>query len=194
MDFNKLAHINLIKGAGGGDPSNGLCIMELVSYFDDADHVTDRPQCACPVLTEWAVRLNDSAPTQAARDGLKPLLPLLSGSRDDSARQKRAEHIVREVTHRLVAPIFAKHWPQHAKALLAAQTMAEIKHAAANVAAAAAAAAVAYAAAANAVAYAAWKIRREILVEAIHLGAHGGLDLDAPATDARAEQLLAGGT
>ena len=36
-----------------------------------------------------------------------------------------------------------------------------------------------------------WHAARDILTEAIMLGAHGGLDMQAPETEARAERLLA---
>jgi hypothetical protein len=58
----------------------------------------------------------------------------------------------------------------------------EARHAAADAAAYAAAAAYADAAA--------WVIARDILTEAIQLGAHGALDMAAPETEARADELL----
>jgi hypothetical protein len=200
IDFTEIARINLISGAGGGDPKAGLCIMEMVSYFDGADRVTDRPECACPTLTEFAIRLNDGALSQDDRDTLKPLLPLLAGTRSDEHRRARVEHIVRAVTHRIVAPVFdLSDPPQHAAALRAAHAMVEIKEAAQKARADAAAADAAYAAyaasAAADAAYAAyaasasaadadaarrwvWFVRREILIEAIKLGLHGGLDVE----------------
>lgn len=102
MDFTKIAEINLIGGAGGGDPRNGLCIMEMVSWFDGAQKVTDRPECACPFLTDVALRLNDRAPTQEDRNTLKPLLPLLAGTRDEPSRRARAWFVMRESVLRIL--------------------------------------------------------------------------------------------
>jgi len=217
IDFNAIAQIHLIKGAGGGNPRNGLCIMEMVSYFDGASRVTDHPECACLALTAFAIRLNDDAPSQADRDTLKPLAPLLAGTRSTEHTQARVEHLVRAVVNRIIAPVFDARWPQHAAALRKAQTMTKIADAAndayaaandadaanaaayaayaANAANAANADAAAYAAyAANAAnanaaeaaandAYAAakrdvWQTQREILIEAIKLGPHGGLDVE----------------
>jgi hypothetical protein len=253
MDFEKLASIHLIQGAGGGDPKAGLCIMEMVSYFDGAERVTDHPECACPALTKYAIRLNDTAPSQEDRDSLKPLLPLLAGTRDAASIDARVRYLVFETARRIVAPLFDKHWPNRAKAIREALTYEEMKTAAyagaaaadayayaaayvdayaADAAAAYAAAAYAGAAAAYAYAYAAayvdayaadaaaayaaaadaayaaayaayaaaadaadakrqvWFTAKDILTEAIKLGPHGGLDMDAPETEARAEQLL----
>ena len=114
MDWLSLANIKLRAGKGGGDPRNGLCIMEMVDYFNGADRVTDHPQCACLALTHYAISLNDRAPSQEDRDSLKPLLPLLSGSRDSAAEKKRAEYLVRETCARIVAPVLAGRWPEHA--------------------------------------------------------------------------------
>ena len=202
IDFNAIAQIHLIKGAGGGNPRNGLCIMEMVSYFDGASRVTDHPECACLALTAFAIRLNDDAPSQADRDTLKPLAPLLAGTRSTEHTQARVEHLVRAVVNRIIAPVFDARWPQHAAALRKAQTMTKIADAAndayaaandadaANAAAYAAYAAnAANAANADAAAYAAyaanaaakrdvWQTQREILIEAIKLGPHGGLDVE----------------
>lgn len=252
MDFAKLASINLIAGKGGGDPKNGLCLMEMVSYFAGADRVTDTPPCACPMLTKIAIILNDRAPSQQARDTLKPLLPLLSGSRDERALKARAWFVMRECAVRILAArldLIADKAPRPrippslAAALRAAADPAAMRkavnaadrwlcayasadaYAAAygNVSAYAYGIAVAYthaktntnandnandadaAAYANAAAYGivatnveayaqrrlqAFEATREILTDALKLGAHGGLDLTAPATDARADRLL----
>mgnify|MGYP001584504925 CR=1 FL=1 len=232
MDFQKLANINLIKGAGGGDPRKGLCIMEMVSYFDGAELVTDRPECACPMLTDIAIEINDRAPSLAARNTLKPLLPLLSGSRDEGARKARAWFIMREIAVRILAERLDKIGGKAARLAIDIRTARSpqmmnaavkrageelaIANANANAIANAIAIAIAYAIAsasayayayanANANAYAnayaiAYAIAadnlwlfdtmREILTEAIMLGAHGALDLDAPETDALADRLL----
>jgi hypothetical protein len=128
--FKGLETIRLRKGAGKGDPKDGLCLMQAVHWFSGADKLSDRPECASPALCTLGIRLNDTAPDQAARDGLWPLVWLLLDSRDGDAEQIRAKHIVREITHRIVSPLFLKRYPDHAAALLAANSMAEIKTAA----------------------------------------------------------------
>lgn len=150
--------INLRRGAGNGDPKNGLCLMQAVHWFSGVDHLSDHPECASPVLCEVGIRLNDTAPDQKSRDQLWPLVWQLLDSRDPDAEQRRAEHIVRGVAHRIVAPIFDKiKLPEHAAALRGADSMEGIKGAASDVAVNPARAAVARAA--RAAANAAWAAR-----------------------------------
>ena len=122
--------IRLRNGAGNGNPKDGLCLMQAVHWFSGADYLSDRPECASPVLCEMGIWLNDMAPTQAARDSLWPLVWLLLDSRDPTANQARAEHIVREVVHRILASVFDRHAPEHAAALRAANSMPQIQAAA----------------------------------------------------------------
>jgi hypothetical protein len=184
----------LRKGSGSGAPEDGLCLMQMVDWFSGSDHVTDCPKCASPVLSKFAIYVNDLAPSQSKRDELWPLTWRLIGSADASSEQARAEYLVRAVTHRLVAPLFVG---EHRNALLNAKTMVEIETAARAVTSAArtiSAAAEAAAEAAEAAAEAAadaesawWDITREILVEAIELGPRGQED---PVYIPRAEQLV----
>lgn len=62
------------------DPADGMCAMEVVAYLADEAH-SDHPDCACPVLTAYTIRLNDAMPEQW-RQRLKPYLPLLIDTRD----------------------------------------------------------------------------------------------------------------
>lgn len=43
--------------------TEGSCVMELVSYLAN-EPWSDNPQCACPVLTKFAIRLNDKFVTK----------------------------------------------------------------------------------------------------------------------------------
>jgi hypothetical protein len=170
MDFRpaKLRH-----GAGNGNPADGLCLMQMVHWFSGSSHVSDKPACASPALCAVGIRLNDMA-TGAQRETLWPLVWQLLDSRDPSAEQARAEHIVREVAHRIVAPLFDARWPHHANALHTAQTMPEISCAAAAWAAAwaawpaeaRAARTAAWAAEARAAVAAAWAARAAEAAEA----------------------------
>ncbi len=56
----------------------GACIMELVSYIAN-EPWSDHPKCACPILTEYAIRMNDRFNNEH-RQLLKPLIPLLLNS------------------------------------------------------------------------------------------------------------------
>jgi hypothetical protein len=116
----------LRAGAGDGKPEDGLCLMQMVAWFSGSNFVTDTPACACSVLSVVAIRLNDSAPSQEARDSLWPLVWRLLDSQDVNAAQKRAEYIVREVARRIVAPLLDVRYPQYAIALRRAETMREL--------------------------------------------------------------------
>src|SRR5689334_13383591 len=70
MDFETLARVRLRKGAGGGNPGDGFCVMELVSWISGDDRTTDEPDCASPHLTAFAIALNDSAMTWQVRDSM----------------------------------------------------------------------------------------------------------------------------
>ena len=108
MDFEALARISLRKGAGGGDPRNGLCVMELVSWISGDDRVTDEPACASPHLTAFAIALNDSAATRQVRDVMKPLAFLLVNTRDLGRERQRGDYLLRESAHRLLAPLLTE--------------------------------------------------------------------------------------
>jgi hypothetical protein len=108
MDFEALARLSLREGAGGGDPRNGLCVMELVSWISGDDRVTDEPACASPHLTGFAIALNDSAITGQVRDSMKPLAFLLVNTRDPGRERQRSDHLLRESAHRLLAPLLSE--------------------------------------------------------------------------------------
>lgn len=69
-ELKKGTHKNLDEGA---------CVMELVSYIAN-EPWSYKPECACPVLTEFAVTLNDVF-SDTHRQMLKPVIPLLLNSR-----------------------------------------------------------------------------------------------------------------
>ena len=71
--------VKLVYGSHG-NRDDGLCAMEVVAYLAGESH-SDHPDCACPVLTGYTIRMND-AMTDEWRQRLKPYLPLLIESRD----------------------------------------------------------------------------------------------------------------
>ena len=105
MDFEALARISLRKGAGGGDPRNGLCVMELVSWISGDDRTTDEPACASPYLTGYAIALNDSAITRQVRDSMKSLAFSLLNTHDPGRERVRGGFLLRESAQRIVAPL-----------------------------------------------------------------------------------------
>jgi len=185
-------------------PDGGTCINEAAIVvagfkYKSISSASDCPPCFSVVFSSYLLTLNDKMPDDV-RQKLIPFATKLAGSADSNEiERERCEYIIREVTHRIVAPMLDKdYYPKHAKALRAANTMQEIKVAASNAAddaahvayAASAASAAAYAAAAYAVnaayaahvahvaaaddaayaAYAAWDIAIDIANEAFAIG------------------------
>jgi hypothetical protein len=67
--------------SGVGDLEKGLCIMQAVDYISSGG-TKDHPECACQILTEYCIRINDRF-TDEDRQKLKPLIPMLVGTRVD---------------------------------------------------------------------------------------------------------------
>lgn len=72
-----LEKIELKKGSHKSIKDGG-CIMELVGYMA-GEGWSDHPKCACPILTEYAIRLNDNF-TDEHRQKLRDFIPLLINS------------------------------------------------------------------------------------------------------------------
>ena len=67
----------LSKGAHKHE-DEGACVMEAVAYVA-GEPWTDRPACACPVISAFMRAWNDDLPTDADRDRLlRPLIPRLA--------------------------------------------------------------------------------------------------------------------
>ena len=129
---------------GSHQAGNAACLMEMTALLAGEPH-TDHPQCACPVITVFAMRLNDVLPDDL-RQMLKPYAPAFINTRDGHA-PARAEYLALRAVN-----VFAPFWlrlsgdpelEKHAKRCESARTRAEAKQA---ILAAAAAAAAAYAA------------------------------------------------
>lgn len=68
----------------GNRADNELCVMSLVALLAGERH-TDRPQGACPVISTFAIKVNDGIDCEA-RQTLKPFAPRIVGTRDGLAR------------------------------------------------------------------------------------------------------------
>jgi len=77
--------VDLVRGAGSRLRGE-LCIMSLVAYLADEQH-TDRPRTASPFVRNFAIQLNDGAPT-ALRQDLKPFAPRIMGTNDGHDLQR----------------------------------------------------------------------------------------------------------
>ena len=153
MNWNDLiAEVPRLAYGSHAELGNELCFMEMTAFLAGEPH-SDHPECACPVLTAYGIRLNDSG--QEYRDLLTPLVPMMIGTRNDDLEAERRKHLVFGVAKRIVAPMLAKHIDQiYVQSILGAEDYESLRLACEE-AQAKARAAYAANAAANAVAYAA---------------------------------------
>jgi hypothetical protein len=77
--------ITLVKGASK-DREQGVCAMQAVAWLAGEEN-TDAPQCACPVIAKYVIRLNDSF-TDEERQLLKPYLTRIIGTRDGKSSER----------------------------------------------------------------------------------------------------------
>jgi len=85
-----LKSLKLLSGSHSS-VEQGLCIMEAVAYFAGEKH-SDKPECACPVLTSYMIKINDSM-NEEERQKLKPYIKKLIGTKDGNSA-KRLEILV----------------------------------------------------------------------------------------------------
>ena len=167
FDFSKIEEIRLSEGAHES-AAEGVCFMEAISFFAGEKH-SDHPECACPVLTSYGITLNDWMPDGIRNRLLRPLVPLVAGTRDKDNGLKRAEFLAVWATNKVLPIILRERgFTGHAEACEDARTLDE----AASAASAAAYANAAYAAAANSAEI--WTVAVEGLRQAILIGRHDG--------------------
>jgi hypothetical protein len=96
LNPNRLKELETLSLARSGHPmgiKDGACVMEAVSYVA-GEPWSDCPKCACPVLTRFAIAVNDRV-DDATRQKLKPLVVRLAGSKlDRTAEIARARFLV----------------------------------------------------------------------------------------------------
>ena len=81
---------------------DGVCLMEAVAWFAGERH-SDKPKCACPVLSAYGRTLNDRMLEVERNRFLKQLIPLLVGTRSTPVVElARAEYLIRETTRRIL--------------------------------------------------------------------------------------------
>jgi hypothetical protein len=86
-------------------PGEGMCVMETVAFIAGEPH-TDHPPCACPVITEAAIRLNDSMPDDQTRTRiLGPLAFRIAGTRATQSIEQERAYIAADWAVRVFSPI-----------------------------------------------------------------------------------------
>ena len=107
MKQEKLETLKLGKG-NHKSIDDGACIMEMVSYFAD-EPWSDHPACACPILTEYAIRLNDQF-NDDHRQRLKKFIPVLVGTKSTDEVQIDRKRLIRwrnvTVTYPILLDLF----------------------------------------------------------------------------------------
>jgi len=108
-------------GKGSHDGlEDGMCVMEAAAYVA-GEPWSAQPLCACPTITAFMVSWNDSLPSDAERDRLlKPLIPLLVGTRSTPAVEARRSYMALDWLIRVNTPKWLDLRPeltQHAEAL-----------------------------------------------------------------------------
>lgn len=85
-------NFSLTKGRHSS-PDDGLCLMEAVAFLTGDPH-SDVPQCACPVLANFARVINDALDDPTRDEFLIPLIPMLVGT--SNAQRTRQSGTVEE--------------------------------------------------------------------------------------------------
>ena len=82
----------------------GVCAMEALAWIAGEPH-SDHPRCACPVIGAFMRSWNDSLPDDETRTRiLRPLLPLLVGSRSTKAVELQRSYLAVDWLARDCAP------------------------------------------------------------------------------------------
>jgi hypothetical protein len=91
MNLQRLKELETIKLQKGAHESfdKGACIIKLVSYV-----ANEHPQCACPILTEYAIQLNNMFNNKHRRL-LKPFILLLLDTKATDAVQMARKRLFR---------------------------------------------------------------------------------------------------
>ena len=102
VDLSRLDDVPPLTHGNHRDVSDGACVMEAVSYVA-GEPWSAHPACACPVPTALLITLNDNLPDDQRNALLRPLVPLLVGTRSTPEVELRrslmaADWLVREHT------------------------------------------------------------------------------------------------
>ena len=119
--MNRLADQRPLRRGAHASADDGMCAMEMVAWLAGEAH-TDEPLCACPVIAAFVRAVNDALPDDAARDRhLRPLVPLLVGTRGSAADERHRGYLVADALVRRFAPhlLARRGWRDEAAALRA---------------------------------------------------------------------------
>ena len=94
----------VLKAGGHEKRESAVCAMEAVAWLAGEPH-SDHPACACPVIGAFMRNWNDAIPDDETRTRLlKPLLPLLIGTRSTQAVERQRSYLALDWLARVQAP------------------------------------------------------------------------------------------
>jgi hypothetical protein len=99
---------------------DGMCAMEMVAFVAGEPH-TDEPSCACPVIAALVRACNDAMGDAARNRWLRPLVPLLVGTRATAAAERARGMLVVDTLVRVLLPRKLQREQRHAEAELLAE-------------------------------------------------------------------------
>jgi hypothetical protein len=96
-------HVPLRAGA---HPSrdDGVCAMEMVAWLAGESH-SDEPRCACPVVGALVRACNDAMNDTQRNRYLRPLVPMLVGTRGSAATERARGWLVVDTVVRTLLPL-----------------------------------------------------------------------------------------
>ena len=156
MDMDKLASLPPLARGAHNAGSGTACLLEAVAYVA-GEPWSDHPSCASYSVAAFGRTLNDAMPDEFRDTLLRPLVPLIVGTRSTGAVERRRAYIAADYAVREAAPAALRAIGLHAEAdtlaampsVVDARTARAATRAVVDAAAAAAAAARAAAAAAG---------------------------------------------
>ena len=97
----------LRRGIGKGVNSHAdICVMQAVAWLAGESNLTDAPDCACPVIRGYCVRINDSwLFDDNHRHLLKPFAPRIVGTKATTAIERARAMLACDYAVRVFAPI-----------------------------------------------------------------------------------------
>ena len=179
LDFLQITEVRLAEGAHVA-PEQGMCFMEMVAWFAGEKH-SDKPACACPVLGAYGICLNDGMPDVERDRLLKPVVPMIAGTRSPADELARARFLAMWTVNKIY-PVWLRVYGVAELDALAtecerAETVDDLQRLAALAARAARAARADLAALAARARDQIYPIAVEGLKQAILIGRHEGFDL-----------------
>ena len=93
--------------SGSHAPNGIACVMEAVAYVA-GEPWSDHPKCVCPVIGAFLRSWNDGLPDNVRDTLLRPLVPLVMGTRGDKALEQRRALMAADWLVRVYTPAWLR--------------------------------------------------------------------------------------